>query len=518
MKVLAVAPRTGSFPIGLSYVVSAMRRAGHDVDCVNLDLEPGYAIPKDRYDVVATGGLACHFQDVRRIAAEARSAGSKIVVGGGLVSADLEFMRRQVQADTYVVGEGEHVILDILERVRSGAPLPEVVKGPSIADLDSLPYPDYEAFGYAGLLDRARASDAFFTDVFDHPRVYPIIASRSCPFRCTFCYSPLGTKYRQRSVRSVLDELREVIPRHRINIVQVMDELFSYDESRVREFCYGLKQIAATVPWEIAWGCSLRVDGLEESMLDLLKEADCTFIQYGFESYSPTVLRSMKKHIKPEQIHRAVHLTLDRKISVQANFIFGDVAETAETAEETLAFWREHADAGIQLFHVLPLPDSEIYRSCLQRGIIPDKLEYYERGLFNVRNMTALSDGDFLRLVGKVTLAAIRHTPTAVPEAVSRDGMVVTCPCCGVRSEYRNYAVESGCSYPSLFPVKPSRRFFYKNVYCRECRKMFMVASWAARLWFRFVALAYTPRLAHVYRWLVELKRKGTPRIKEWSY
>lgn len=517
MKVLAIAPRSGSFPIGLAYVSAAMKRAGHAVDCVNLDLEPGFSVPPGAYDVVATGGLACHFADVRRIAAEAKAAGSRVVVGGGLISADLDFMRQHVQADCFVVGEGEQAIVDLLDRMRRGDEVPPVVKSPPIADLDALPFPDYDAFGYGAILDKVRASDTFFTDACDDPRFYPIIASRSCPFRCTFCYSPLGNKYRQRSIRSVLDELREVIPRHRINIVQVMDELFSYDEDRVREFCAGLGAIAAAVPWEIKWGCSLRVDGLEESMLDLLQESGCYFIQYGFESFSPAVLKSMKKKISPAQIERAVRLTLDRRISVQANFIFGDPAETTQTAEETLAWWRRHADSGISLLHVLPLPDSALWRDSLKRGIIADKLEYYETGVFKVRNMTAMSDAEFDRMVGSVTLAAIKHTPIAVPESVTDEAMTVACPHCKVTTRYGNYRVHVGCSYPSLYPVRPSRRFFYKSVYCRECRKMFMAASAPARLWFKLVALAYSPRLTKLYRSLIEFRRRGAPKLKEWA-
>jgi len=57
-------------------------------------------------------------------------------------------------------------------------------------DLDALPWPNYEGFGFRERLDAAKSSDrAPFWDVFDHPREYPLVAARSCPYSCTFCYS-----------------------------------------------------------------------------------------------------------------------------------------------------------------------------------------------------------------------------------------------------------------------------------------------------------------------------------------
>jgi anaerobic magnesium-protoporphyrin IX monomethyl ester cyclase len=508
MKILAVAPRTGLFPIGLAYVVAAMKRAGYEVDCANLELDPSFTVPHGRYDVVATSGLACHFQDVRRIAVEAKAAGARVVAGGGLITADLEFMREHIPADCFVTGEGEHAIIEILRAIERGEAPPAVVKSSPINDLDALPFPDYDAFGYAALLEKVKGSDAFFTDIVDEPRFYPVIASRSCPFRCTFCYSPLGNKYRQRSIRSVLDELRVVIPRHRINIVQVMDELFSYDEARVREFVDGLAEIAKGVPWEIKWGCSLRVDGLEDGMLDLLQASSCCWIQYGFESFSPAVLRSMKKKIKPEQIARAVRATLDRKIALQANFIFGDPAETPQTVEETLSFWRRFPDAGISLLHVLPLPDSELYRRCLADGTIPDKLAFYQRGLFERRNMTSMSDDEFHQSACQITRTFLRHVPRAVPSSVSGRHMTATCPHCRATTTYQNFSVTSGGSHDWLLPARASLRFFFRAVYCRECRRMYMAVSRPAKAWLELVKLIYTPAVTRFIRWAVRTKQR----------
>jgi len=85
-------------------------------------------------------------------------------------------------------------------------------------------------------------------------------------------------------------------------------------------------------------------------------EVRLLLISYGFESYSPVVLQSMKKHTTPDQIHSAIHATLDKHISIQGGFIFGDIAETLETAQETLDFLARSSGSGNQpqLRHALP--------------------------------------------------------------------------------------------------------------------------------------------------------------------
>ena len=82
---------------------------------------------------------------------------------------------------------------------------------PEIEDLDALPLPDYEVFGYREHLDAMKPSDRDMLNIFDEPREYPLIASRSCPYKCSFCYHPSGYKYRRRSLDSIMAEIEEVV-------------------------------------------------------------------------------------------------------------------------------------------------------------------------------------------------------------------------------------------------------------------------------------------------------------------
>lgn len=89
-------------------------------------------------------------------------------------------------ADQVIVGEGERVILDVVEgRIRDA-----VVRAPCVEDLDCVPIPDYSIL-------KTRCDTA------------NVMSSRGCPYCCSFCTtSRMFRPYRRRSVESVIAELR----------------------------------------------------------------------------------------------------------------------------------------------------------------------------------------------------------------------------------------------------------------------------------------------------------------------
>jgi hypothetical protein len=292
-------------------------------------------------------------------------------------------------------------------------------------------------------------------------------------------------------------ELQEVVPKYRINIVSILDELFSVDERRLFEFCERFKAFQSTVPWEIRWFCCLHVAKLKAKTLDVMRDGGCYMVSYGFESYSPAVLKSMQKHITPEEIHFAVHETLDRKLALQANFIFGDRAETRETAEETLTFWRAHPEASIFLGPMIVCPNSPDYQYCLAKGIIKDRVAHIRDHVFDTLNMTAMPDKDFFRLIGELFLYNITDVVWVPPLKRTPDSLVVRCPHCQEILTYKNYHTP---------------RFYKHRMICRACHKRFFVSPRLFILLQKTIA-ALAPRRAYSYYAFRGLRRLAA-RIK----
>jgi len=503
-------------PIGLGYISSVLKDAGYEVEFLNAWLHDGpvediikETLSKQEYSFVLTGGLSVHYPTVKNCVDSVRKYASfaRVILGGGIISSQPDLMFRVLQPDYIIIGEGELTILELLEHLNNDRDLSEVngigyrdpegklvLTGPRepIRDIDSLPWPDFEALGLDTILDSTLPSDLYYYDLFDSPRPYPLIASRSCPYRCTFCFHPIGNKYRQRSIANIIDELTFAINRYKINIVEFYDELFSYDKKRVHDLCTQLKQLFESVPWKVKWTCQMRVDTIDDELLETMKDAGCYLLSLGLESYSPTVLKSMRKHITPQQIDNALRTTHRHNMTIQGNFIFGDVAETTKTAYETLNYWKQNSDlfgGGISLGFIQPYPGTALYEHALKSGIIKDEIDFIENHLLEPINMSdTMTEREFEQLRLDIAVARLSHArcQRPLPGRERHNGtwaVHVRCPYCDVVSVYRHYAPPAGWQS-------------YHDICCRHCRMRFQLVSLAGKLrnvLFR-MALRITPK------------------------
>ncbi len=515
VKVLIIVPRMiGSskdyrryvLPVGLAYISSVLKRNGYEVNFLNLNHCDGFvddivreALSREKYNFMLTGGLCTHYSAVKSCVDLVRKYASftRIVLGGGLISSVPELMFNALQPDYIVIGEGELTILEFLKHLENNGDLSEVdgigYRGPEgkvvltkprkpIKDIDSLPWPDYEGLGLDAFLEEISPSTLYYYDLFDNPRPYPIIASRSCPYSCTFCYHPIGNKYRQRSISNVTDELAFAIDRYKINIIDFYDELFAHDRERVYDLCKQLKQLFKSVPWEVKWSCQMRVHPIDEELVKTMKDAGCYLISLGFESYSPTVLNSMRKKITPQQIDKALRITHRLHMTITGNFIFGDVAETTETAYETFNYWEKNyhtlLGGAVALGFVGPYTGTAIYRHCLEKGIITNEIDFIENHLaepepINITNN--MTEQEFERLQIDIVYAMLIYPKFQRPLLAKRINGVyeirVKCPYCNVISIYRNY-------------LPPGRNSYHtKIICCRNCRMRFRIVSLTYKLY-----------------------------------
>ena len=141
MKTLLVIPRTvgssfgySSFPIGIAYISSSLKQAGHDVHI--LDLNKHYSpvfhikiiqmlIKRKIMDIgpgiVATGGLSSMYDQIFGIVEAVRSIDPRIltVIGGGCVSSEPELIMENIHADFGIIGEGEHTIVELFGAIEA---------------------------------------------------------------------------------------------------------------------------------------------------------------------------------------------------------------------------------------------------------------------------------------------------------------------------------------------------------------------------------------------------------------
>lgn len=392
------------FPIGIAYVSAALKASGRKVITYNLNYKIGTIeeqiqklVKENDIEVLATGGLTGQYWQLKKIldAAKAVRPDMLLCVGGGIItSSPVPAMEALEVADIGMIGEGEITICELAEALEGLRDLHSVdglifkengswtVTAPrsEIMDLDSLPYPDYEGFEYGEMLKRKP------TDVFSHieDRFGAVSLGRSCPFNCTFCFHPLGTKYRRRSMKSVFEEIDYLIEKFDIHNLYISDELFVAKIDDAREFCREIKKR------HIGFTVYLRVDMVNREVLELLRDHGCIQICFGLESADNRILKSMNKRITIEQTERALTLCNEVGIRTWGNFIFGDEAETVETYQNTIRWWKEHPQYTIMNNLIVLYPGSILYKHACERGIIKDEVQFIKDGCpyTNVSRMT----------------------------------------------------------------------------------------------------------------------------------
>ncbi len=478
LNYLLVAPRvvqtTGdgyAFPLGLAYISAMLKSRGYSVFTTNLNHVDGVQkeILKQLFDeyqinVLGTGGLSFQYSTLIDIVRAAKEIKPDIItiVGGGIISAEPDVaMKALAYADYGVIGEGEYTICDLadaLENHEDVSLIPGIIyktkdrlvqtqKRKEIADLDALPWPDYDGFNLDNYLELPSVS---INNMITKRMAY-MAASRSCPYACSFCFHSTGKKYRQRSMANVFAEMEYVKNKYAIGFVYMVDELFARDKTRLFAFASKMTELA------IPWTASFRVDDITEELINGLKGSTCAGMMFGLESADNRILKSMRKHIKIEQIDKALKLAFDAGIPTAGNFIFGDIEETLETAQNTLNWWENNIDYNIGLNLINVYPGAHIYKYACDNQIIKDPVQFLKDGCPQV-NISKLTESEMAYVALQVFSAPYKLGKAVTEVVVSQlhsTGHITfsgKCACCGKLNHWEEIKLFVGnswvtCSY-----------------------------------------------------------------------
>ncbi len=389
------------FPIGLSYVATALERAGYAFDVIDIeahrhsDAELQDLLGRKQYDVIALGTLVSGYRYAKSIAAIARRTNPQatIVAGNSLASSIPEHLLTHTEVDIAVKGEGEIVFVSLLRALERNPDRPDWsdVKGvvfrngdrvidtgyeDPIVDINAIPHPHWELFDMNLYLSKS------IQDVPEPSpmprqqiRAFVVNTARGCPFRCSFCYHVFQyCRYRYRSPESVLAEVAELADRYGVNFVNFFDELTFHNKQQVSRFVEAL----LTSGLKFYWNADVRGNLFTEKDLDLLfrlREAGCVGLGYSLESGNPDILKRMNKRMTVEEFSRQ-KLALDRAgIRSFTSIVLGYPEETLETLRQTFDVCY---DLGIypSTGYLLPQPGTLMFEAAAEKGHARDLEQY----------------------------------------------------------------------------------------------------------------------------------------------
>lgn len=440
MKVMLILPTFGydhgypvffsnsDFPTGFAYIASAIRDSGHEVMGLNPNNDVNYksaydmayskiigSLSKRRPGLIGLGGLSTDFNfinDAIKIIRE-YDPSIPIVLGGGIVNSDAEFIFSTLKPDYCIKGEAEEAIVELINALESGNPaLSEVAnigywnkntpiftkQNLNYVGLDERSFPDYEPFDLSTMIDEySMAARYVYRYIRPNPRPMSIVSARGCPFSCTFCIHGDASdvrKYRYRSIANIIEEIKYLYEMYQFNILIILDELFVAKKDRLQEFSSALINAKLENKWDFNWIFQTHANSkLDYNTLALAKKAGCYCFTYGLESASPNVLSSMNKKSKLPEIVKAINISEKVGLGFYAAFIFGDVVENERTIHESMEFFYRHClDLHVNFAAISPYPGSALFDHCLQTNIITDKMKYYKSIDKDICNMTSMRD------------------------------------------------------------------------------------------------------------------------------
>jgi radical SAM superfamily enzyme YgiQ (UPF0313 family) len=428
MKVLFIYPNSESqvgFNYGVASLSAELKQHGHQVSFWQLceDIEPlpdavrvAEKIAVEQPDLIGFSVVTNQWQLTAQVATWCRQATDVPLLCGGIhATVAGEEVLKSGLFDYILAGECEGAFLELAERLDKGedvrdvknlgyleGDLPVINPVRPLPDLKSLPQKDYEIFDFQRIIDAKRGWVG-------------LMASRGCPFNCTYCFNHFmvkkyrsdldcsfkGLNYiRHHSVEQMIAEI-VYLEKNYQNITMYIfdDDLFTYDKEFIIDFCREYKKVS-NMPFVV----NGHVGFWDEERARVLADAGCKIVKFGVESGSPKVREKiMQRYTSNAAIEEAIAITHRYGMHSSCFLMFGLPHETQEDVMQTIQLMASSQPGRYRWTFFYPFPGTGSYDLAHKGGFI-DREKFAT--LVNFTDESCLDFGPeqnlFLKKVAKI--------------------------------------------------------------------------------------------------------------------
>lgn len=412
----------------------------------------------DDWEVVALGGITTAYGAIRRMVPQIRELcpDTVIMLGGGvLTSMPRDILKWLPEVDVGVVGEAFVTFPELLAMIDEGGSDWLSIKGTAVRtadgtiklspprglmyDLDSLPYPAWDLFPLEEIYF-VNSPMVFSEEGMMAQRRLDINTSYGCSLICRFCYhlgiagdmryeedengvtnvafDKPGTYTRDIRFHSptyIVEMVRHMHEKYGVDFVNFLDEnLMTMDQSSGRVW---MKEICRLwheydlVPkhrpdgsWSgVHWAGTSHATLCTKEILKIMRDAGCSHLIYGYESFAPKVMKSIGKGATPETNIRSFFWTLEAGIRPVPNQIIGFPNDDFDSIRLNMAAWKR-LGLVVKPHFATPYPGSEwftVYRSWIEEQYDGD-LEAFILDLGDATQISATISHNFdaVELIG----------------------------------------------------------------------------------------------------------------------
>lgn len=371
-------------PLGIAYMAGVLQENHIDVEILDASAEDmdfkdvEKELLKRKPDLVALTALTPTIGRALETAQVVKETlpDSIVVMGGYHPTFNFIETLEDENVDIVIRGEGEYIMLNLVQALENQSSLHDVKgivfedknskeivvnpEAPLIQDLDELPFP---------ALNLLPMKKYRLLDMDTH--MTTMITTRGCPMQCSFCSSAAmhGKKIRERSVENIVDEIEYLKTNYDIDTIAFMDDTFTLKKRKVMAICDEILKRNI----EIMWGCTSRVDTLDEKLLKKMKEAGCITIFIGVESADQQQLDNMCKNTTIAKIENAFKIAHKLKIRTIASVALGMPGDTKEIMNKTVKFVHKLKPNYAIYSLATPYPGTRFYKEAFEKNLIKIK-------------------------------------------------------------------------------------------------------------------------------------------------
>ena len=338
-------------------------------------------------------GITCMFtmthQSFKRVCAVIGEGDIPIALGGVHVTNDWQAVMEDIPAASFAfLREGELSFAKFCQYVNGKVSRDgicqlvarDVTKNISVEfDGEALPQnedlnliPSYDLIDLGDLSENGVMGN-FYGFKEPETKFATMLSNRGCRAQCTFCSVRTfnGVGVRQRSIDSVIEEMKILRFEHGIDHVVWLDDDLLKGNARSLELFNRMVRENLGLTWDATNG--VIAASCKDEMVAAMEASGCIALNIGMESGNPDVLRKIKKPGTPEVFIRAAEV-LKRHPSIHSRvfLMIGFPDETLSMIGDTIQVAREMDLDWCSITTLQPLPNTPIYNSMVEQGLIDD--------------------------------------------------------------------------------------------------------------------------------------------------
>jgi anaerobic magnesium-protoporphyrin IX monomethyl ester cyclase len=370
-------------------------------------------------DMVGITVRSAKFPSALKVASIAKSINREclVVLGGPHPTICPEQSILANNIDFIVRGEGESTILELCQTIEGDSTSDLThIKGLSfkrngeaihngarelIKDLDVIPFPGRDL--------------VLNPDLYSSKNMAVIVTGRGCPFDCGYCsaQSIWTNKVRYRSIENTINEIKHIKNRFSADSIYFWDDSFTVNKRRVIDLC----NIIINDKIDIRWGCTSRVDLLDDELLTIMKSAGCEKIDIGIESGSERILKLINKRITVQKVKQSIELIRGHNIKIGAFFMIGFPEETKQDINCTLDLIKKSKVDSICLSIFTPYPATKLYDKAMSLGLIPKKIDWENFNHHSPDNFFSkhINKKEHIKIISEATLLVDNYNKKRQP-------------------------------------------------------------------------------------------------------